>query len=451
MSSPSGETAGLDGPARRTDAAAALAPDAGVTARILGLDLARFVAIIGMIATHTWLYADFTSGEVIAGSQLFDGRASALFAVLAGVGIVLSTRSAVAAGRFGSARLMVFGRGTALVVIGLTLDLVDVRVLVILVYYGVMFWLIAPLVTVPTWVLGVLTGVVAVVGPVLAWLVALWAAGMSASSFGGFGASVSGNVNWVSLWNSPLAVLREVLFTGSYPAVIWLAYGLAGVLVGRAVVGIRSLSSLRATGRSIALAGGAVWLVGIVVSAVALGPLDAGAGVAADARIPSSQGLGLLLAGGSGHPSASSLWYLLTPAAHTGSTVDLLLTGGFGVTAIGVLMLLGSVLGPGVQRVLAPVIGAGRAPLTVYTAHVLLVAVAVGVLSPVRWSSLTYEQFVAVGTPWYISSVWMFLLNVLLALVIGAVVMVVGRRGPLEAVVTWAGRVFGRGVARVER
>ncbi len=438
MSSPPGEASALPGP----DAAAAAGPG-----RIVGLDLARFVAIAGMIATHTWLYADLPSGERIAGSALFDGRASALFAVLAGVGIVLSTRVAVASGRVGSARMMVLGRGAVLIALGLTLDLVDVRLLVILVYYGVMFWLIAPLVAAPAWVLAVATGVVAVGAPVLSWLVALWSAPSIAAARAAGEHVVSGNVSWADL-GDPVGVLREVLFTGSYPAVIWLAYGLGGVLVGRAVLRIRSVATLRSVGVRVALVGVAVWLLGLVVSSVALGPLGAAAGVAADARIPASQGLGLLLQSGSGHPSASSAWYLLTPAAHTGSTLDLLLTGGFAVTAIGVLMLVGSVLGPVAQRILVPVIGAGRAPLTSYTAHVLLVAVVTGLLLPGPWSSLTYADAVALGTPWYLSSFGMFALNLGVVLVIGTVLMLLGRRGPLETVVTWAGGAVGRVVPR---
>jgi len=33
--------------------------------RIVGLDLARFVAIMGMMATHVWLYADLATGEQV--------------------------------------------------------------------------------------------------------------------------------------------------------------------------------------------------------------------------------------------------------------------------------------------------------------------------------------------------------------------------------------------------
>ncbi|MCS5735561.1 DUF1624 domain-containing protein [Herbiconiux daphne] len=426
MSSPSGEAVGFDG---RAGVAAAM-PE-----RIVGLDLARFIAIVGMIATHVWLYSDLTAGTLVAGSALFEGRASALFAVLAGVGVVLATRRAMRERRHASARLMVFGRGAALIVIGLTLDLVDVRILVILVYYGVMFWLIAPLVAVPTWVLGVLTGVVAVGAPVVAWLVGVWTDPGSGSS------PVSENVSWLDL-RYPLQVLHEVLFTGAYPALIWLAYGLAGVLVGRAVLKIDSVVALRRNGLSIALAGGLTWVVGVLVSLITLPA--AAAGAAAAAGLPVEEGLGLLLDDGGGQPSAASAWYLLSPAAHSGSTVDLLLTGGFAVTAIGLLLLLGSVLGPVALKVLTPVIGAGRAPLTSYTAHVLLVAVITGLLLPRSWSELTYPEFVALGTPWYISSFGMFALNVGLVLAIGTVLMLLRRRGPLETFVTWAGRAVGR-------
>jgi uncharacterized membrane protein len=136
--------------------------------RIVGLDLARFVAVVGMMAVHVWLYADLKTGEQLWFSGQFTGRASALFAVLAGVGVVLSTRTPLRRGRQMAARWMLVGRGVALIAIGLTLGLLQPPMLVILVSYGVMFWFLALALTWPRRVL-VAGGVVLVVAaPVLA-------------------------------------------------------------------------------------------------------------------------------------------------------------------------------------------------------------------------------------------------------------------------------------------
>jgi hypothetical protein len=135
---------------------------------------------------------------------------------------------------------------------------------------------------------------------------------------------------------------------------------------------------------------------------------------------------------------------LFAPAPHTGTTLDLLLTGGFALTVIGVLILLGTAVGRIARLVLSPVIGAGSAPLTVYSAHVILVGIVTSTLLPKSWESLTYLEFAELGTPWYLSSPVMFAINMVLALLIGTLLVVIGRRGPLETFVTWMGQLLAR-------
>lgn len=57
------------------------------TGRVVGLDVARCLALIGMIATHI-LNSTGEDGITVT-QQLAGGRASALFAVLAGVSLSL--------------------------------------------------------------------------------------------------------------------------------------------------------------------------------------------------------------------------------------------------------------------------------------------------------------------------------------------------------------------------
>ena len=60
--------------------------------RLAGIDAARGLALLGMMATHVLLTfernAELTPTWV---GLVFSGRASALFAVLAGIGLALST------------------------------------------------------------------------------------------------------------------------------------------------------------------------------------------------------------------------------------------------------------------------------------------------------------------------------------------------------------------------
>jgi uncharacterized protein len=66
--------------------------------RVLGYDLARSIAMLGMIVVHFGLVmaADHTRPAWATGVlRLFDGRAAAIFMVLAGVGVSLRSRRAV--------------------------------------------------------------------------------------------------------------------------------------------------------------------------------------------------------------------------------------------------------------------------------------------------------------------------------------------------------------------
>lgn len=404
--------------------------------RILGLDLARFVAIAGMMATHTWLWADSVAGVHVAMSEQFQGRASALFAVLAGVGAVLATRGPIREGRPGAARLMLVGRGVALVAIGLTLTLLDIPIFVILAYYGVLFWLLALAVTWPRWVLVAVGAVVAVAAPVVVYLLG------EAFTLGEREAS---NPNWLSLAD-PLPVLRGLLVSGTYPVLIWIAYGLAGMAIGRTLLAARGPrpGTLQAAAVKIAGVGAAIWLGGIALAAIAQGPLGGVRGLAADLGISEEQALTMLTDPGSGRPLPGSPWMLVASAAHTGTTFDLLLTIGSSTTVIGLLVLLGTVLGPLARRILSPVLGAGAAPLTVYSAHVLLVGTVTLVMLGKPYGELTWQEYVVLDTPWFLSSWGFWLANILVALLIGSLLTFLGRRGPLETLVTWAGRLAAR-------
>ena len=60
--------------------------------RLVGLDVARCLALLGMVATHV-LDERTPAGDLTTAQWLAGGRASALFAVLAGVSLALMTRS----------------------------------------------------------------------------------------------------------------------------------------------------------------------------------------------------------------------------------------------------------------------------------------------------------------------------------------------------------------------
>ena len=78
----------------RTQARSSAATNRAGSGRLYGIDAARGLALLGMMATH--LLPTFESTAELAPTWVgltFSGRASALFAVLAGVGLALSTGS----------------------------------------------------------------------------------------------------------------------------------------------------------------------------------------------------------------------------------------------------------------------------------------------------------------------------------------------------------------------
>ena len=191
--------------------------------RLVGLDVTRGLALLGMIAVHALLPYDenFEPNWVTFGPT---GHASAIFAVLAGVGLSLTTgRARVPWGNAGPAAAALLGRAAAIGVVGLALGYADAGVTgVILVYYAVLFVLAIPVVLLPTrWV--VVVGVCAAVAvPVLSQVVRP-----------GLGEVEGRNPSFGALFSDPGGLLSELLWTGLYPALPWMAYVCAGLVVGR--------------------------------------------------------------------------------------------------------------------------------------------------------------------------------------------------------------------------
>src|ERR687894_682212 len=136
--------------------------------RLRGVDAARAVAVLGMVMVH---FGPFPAPDTALGNLygLSHGRASVLFALLAGVGVALLT-----AGRSGGRTSLTRGRlvlrGALLLPLGLWLQDFEHGALVILQYYGIYFVFVAFVLTLPDrWLLAGGAAVL-VAGP----LVYLW-------------------------------------------------------------------------------------------------------------------------------------------------------------------------------------------------------------------------------------------------------------------------------------
>ena len=412
MSSPAltrGDPAGRPGPARsardawRHRARLPWRPD-GRSDRLLGVDVARSVALVGMVATHVLPISDDT-GALTISHEVFGGRSSALFAVLAGVSIALLT------GRETPLRGPVRHRaGLALVLraaiiggIGLWLGSLDSGIAVILSYYAVLFICALPFLGMRPGRLLALGAGCAVVLPLVSYALR---SGLDLEPTGGLPALAS-------LREQPGAVLEELLLTGYYPVVPWLAYLLVGLGVGRLRLGSPRVALQLATAGA-ALALGARLLSELLLRAFG----------GYDALAPRVEGeVQRAVAGGAyGIVPTDTTWWLAVAGPHTGTPLDLLHTIGTALLVLGAALLVV----PYARLVLLPLAAAGGMSLTLYTTHVWLFD---------RWDGAGPAGFYAT--------------QVLLGLLLALAWRTTLGRGPLEAVIAAVTRpVRGASAAR---
>ncbi|MBV7303086.1 DUF1624 domain-containing protein [Corynebacterium sp. TAE3-ERU2] len=157
--------------------------------RVDGLDIARALAIIGMMYAHTVYH-----GPSVL-TDLSDGYPSTLFAVLSGITLAII----VDRHDWGVATI----RGIALIAVSIVLTPFSGAIAVVLGTIGVAQILLAPLAQWSTRRLVILTGVLVLIGPLLqqALLMSM----------------------------SPIGLIGD----GAYPLPAWLAYTLLGVLLAR--------------------------------------------------------------------------------------------------------------------------------------------------------------------------------------------------------------------------
>lgn len=359
--------------------------------RVVGLDIARALALVGMMATH--ILPAFDLDGLTLSQQVAGGRASALFAVLAGVSIALmSGRSSPQHGRARwatAAGLAV--RALLIAAIGLVLGEADSGIAVILTYYGVLFLLAIPFLGLRARSLAVLAAVWLVAAPIASHLLRphLPPPSYDSPSF----ASLS----------DPWQLLTELTFTGYYPAVPWLAYVLAGMAVGRLALGSwRTTVRVGVVGAVLAVAGWAVSEALLTMPGARRALISTFTGPGAQDTIDLTLARGLY-----GTTPTGSWWWLAVHAPHSATPFDLAHTIGTSLLVIAAAVAVGR-LAP---TVLAVAFGAGAMTLTLYSAHVLL-------RSDGLWDGEDLGTFVG---------------QVVAVLLVGAAFRLARSRGPLEA------------------
>lgn len=339
------------------------------TARVVGVDVARCLALLGMMATHILPNVDQATGAFVPWhQQLAGGRSAALFAVLAGVSLALVTgRERPMRGRpMAAARVGIVLRALAIACIGLLLGGLESGVAVILAYYGVLFVLAIPFLGLGWRPLALLAAVWAVGAPVVSQLVREQT-----------GPGTYAVASFEQLVADPVGLLTELTVTGYYPAFSWLAYVLAGLAVGRLAL------STTGVAMRIAVFGGVLALGSWVVATLVVHNADVHALLeeSVPRRLPESNflqppgSLDLLLAHGFYGTTPTTTWqWLWVVAPHSATPMDLLHTIGTSLLVLGLCLLAGQRL----PRLLGTVFAAGTMTLTLYTFHVVALAEEVG-------------------------------------------------------------------------
>ena len=106
--------------------------------RLIGLDVARCLALLGMVATHV-LDERTAGGDLTTAQWLAGGRASALFAVLAGVSLALMTREPLRGRPLAFRTAGIATRALLIGLLGLLLGGLETGIAIILTYYAVLF------------------------------------------------------------------------------------------------------------------------------------------------------------------------------------------------------------------------------------------------------------------------------------------------------------------------
>ncbi|GAA2276168.1 heparan-alpha-glucosaminide N-acetyltransferase domain-containing protein [Streptomyces hawaiiensis] len=345
------------------------------TARLVGVDLARAVAVFGMFAVHVGPFNPFPMSGDSMGTWavwLASGRASALFATLAGFSLVLIAGrlepKTGLAGRQAKVRIVI--RAVILLVVGTALAMTDFGGGVIINFYAVYFLLALPLLRLRARTLALIAVALALVMPQVGYALR---ALLSEST-----------VNTIDSYD-PIARLSGVgaldfLLTGFYPAITWMTFVVTGMALGRL-----DLSSGEVR-RRLAVVGPALIAFGYGVSWLAL-RLTGGAqkimagmpdmkdfDVLKDGTVISDPGMAegsfdLPVGNGLWGPDA---WGLLAAEPHSGSTFDLIGCLGVAITVILCLTVAVDRL-PVLRRLAAPVIAVGTMSLTLYVSHILVI------------------------------------------------------------------------------
>ncbi|WUJ13509.1 DUF418 domain-containing protein [Streptomyces sp. NBC_00390] len=353
------EAAPAASPEAAASAVAGGLPRTSSAGRLIALDLARGLAILGMFAAHVG--PEPSEGGLLGWlMEAARGRSATLFALLAGFSLVIVTgRPEPRTGRPGrQAVAIVLIRSVILIALGYALTALDTDVDVILSYYGMLFVLALPLYRLRAGTLAVVAATAALVMPQVLYL-------LRAAADGGSWADTM-------IEYDPLARITdsdgfsELFVTGPYPVLTWLPFIVTGMAVAKL-----DFTRPEVVGR-VALAGGALAVFGYGTSWLALhfvpgaqAAVNEATGTEAAASAWWSDAVGE-------DPDTGVPAWLLVAAPHSQTTWSILANTGVALAVLAVCFIAMD-RSPRIRRPAAPVAAVGSIALTAYVGHILAI------------------------------------------------------------------------------
>ncbi|MET9565777.1 DUF418 domain-containing protein [Streptomyces tauricus] len=329
------------------------------TGRLIGIDLARGLAVFGMYAAHVGPEPTI-GGPVGFAAELARGRSSALFALLAGFSLILITGRPQPrtgrAGRQAAGRIVI--RALLLIAAGYALTTLDTDVDVILSFYGLLFLILLPLYRLRARTLALLAAASALLMPVVLYVIqqAIYEGDWADTIIAADPLSRLGDTDG----------LLELLFTGEYPVLTWMPFMLTGMALARLdLTQARIRTRLAATGGALAVLGyGGSWLALHLVPGARATIAAATDGDGA-ASAWWSDTVGYL------EDDTPAAW-LLVGAPHSQTTFSILGNTGVALLVVAACVTAAARL-PRLMRLLRPVAAVGMIALTAYVAHILAI------------------------------------------------------------------------------
>ena len=294
-------------------------------ARLHGIDLARALAVLGMLAAHLiTIDESFELGRPETWIDLVNGRSSVLFAVLAGVSLALVSGGirGQESGRLATTRRRIAVRAAALWIIGAALIATGVPVYVILPAYAILFVLALPALRVRP---GILWAIAAAILVGVPWFLPA--------------------IDLLPVWESDSGETVFLLLGWAYPFPLWIGFVLLGMAIGRSDL-------RRPTTQVLLLAGG----VAVAVTAAIAASVFSASAVLLDA------------------PYLDAVW---SAYPHSGGILDAVGSAGVALAVTGACLLL---CRTPLTWLLAPLRAVGSMPLTAYVGQIVAWAIAAALL-----------------------------------------------------------------------